>query len=242
MITLLRHTLCVCLFLSGTGRLFAQDFFTALEKCNRFYEQAATLELHMEYRMYPDAASQRPMEVTKGEYVKGPKGYYSKINGLISVVDSKVSLTVDPTTRTMTLGAASTATFNPWGKITPEALQKIFTKTERVSDKDGLIHYRLIPIRTAGQNVNRMDVWFDRELFYIHRIAMYFDKVIIPTDNLGKETRSPRFEIQYSLVRREVTPDRLRNVTTSPYLKWNGEEAKPSGAYKDYAFINSYKR
>lgn len=216
----------------------AQSLFDRVTCANAFYANAKSLSLSMEYRMFTDASARTPAEVTKGQYLKSGSRSYSDINGRISVVTERTAVTVDPQTRVLTVAGPGTATFNPWGDYNEETLYKVFDKRELISHRDGLLHYSLTPAAKLGNEVTRMDIWFDDSHCFIRRIVMYFRQMELPGPDGKPVKQLPRVEIEYTSVKWDTAPD-PSIFSTDRYLRWDGNKPVLTPAYRDYALINS---
>lgn len=218
---------------------FAQDIKADIISTTKFYEEAQSLSMKMNYRFYADKTSTEVLEEYSGTYKTFGKYFFSDMLGVLSVQDSKLKIYVDKTAKIVMVSNTDTATHKSFSIGDLDKLLKIYSSVDYlgIQGNNKVYTYNYLPNKTEYDAIK---IYIDKGQDYITKVVFYYNK----NNNYYKANEqypNPRLEVTYSDVIRNKAASATDFNTTKYVTAANGKYSL-SAQYKNYQLINAIPR
>lgn len=205
---------------------------------NEAYLKAAALKTDVGYTLFPSYTSTVPFEKSKGVFMKQGSSTYSNLLGIISLSNSKVTVTLDSNEQTIVVTDPPSRNVKDPSLVDLDTLLNTCTSIE-YKELGELKYYKLRFDQVPAFEYNAIEVYIDSKTNFLSRLTLFFRMEMDMDDGDDKYTKEkPRLEIVYTNVntRPVFAQDQF---SETKYISIQGKAIKAAAAYSQFRLINN---
>lgn len=204
---------------------------------NQAYYNTAALSMNVNYTLFPGYTSTTPFDRSNGTYMKSGNATYSNLLGIISLSNSKATVTLDSNEQTIVVSDPMKDNFDP-KMIELDTMLKLCSSIE-YKELDGIRYYKLRFDKLLISEYNAIEVYIDSKTNLLSRLTLFF-RIEMDLDEEGSEysTDKPRLEIVYTNVNTNPVFNKDQFSETK-YVAMQGGNVSAAPAYSKFKVINN---
>jgi hypothetical protein len=205
---------------------------------NMAYAQASRLKMDVNYTLFPSYTSTTPFEESRGVFMKQGENSYSNLLGIISLSNSKATVTLDSNEQTIVVADPSTHKSGEPNLVELDTLLSTCSSIE-FKELEGVKYYKLKFDGVLFSEYNAIEVFIDSKTNFLGRITMFFRiELDLDEENDRYINEKPRLEIIYTGVTTNpvFTPDQF---SETKFVGIRGKIVTAAAAYAKYRVVNN---
>jgi hypothetical protein len=194
--------------------------------------------MDVSYTLFPSYTSTVPFENDKGVYMKQDNNTYSNLLGIVSLSNSRVTVTLDSNEQTIVVADPPERKKRDPNVPELDSLLAVCSAIE-YTESEGVKVYKLKFDKLAFFEYNSIDVYIDSKTNFLSRMNLYFRvEMDLNEDDRSSVKDRPRLEIVYSNI--DTNPVFASGqFSESGMISIAGKKITARPAYSNYRLINN---
>lgn len=206
---------------------------------NEAYTNSDKLRMDVNYTLFPSYTSLTPFEKERGVFMKEGKNTYSNLLGIVSLSNSKVSLTLDSNEQVIVVADPAGKRNGSPSMVDMDTLLGSCSSVEYKLLAGDLKFYKMKFDGVLFSEYDAIEVYIDPKSNFISRLMLYY-RVELDLDEEGSACAKdkPRMEIVYSNI--DTNPVfNTDQFSETRMLRPNGKSFSPAPAYSKFRIVNN---
>jgi hypothetical protein len=234
----------IFLFLAVSGAAVAQSTIRQqaaadFRLVNEAYSGSEKLQMDVNYTLFPSYTSTVAFEKEKGVFMKQGTSTYSCLLGIVSLSNSRVSVTLDSNEQAIVVADPADRRSGTPSLVDVDTLLQMCSSIEYKEQEGGLKFYKLKFDGVTFSEYNAIEVYIDGKTNFISRLMLYY-RVEMDLDEEGPKCAKdrPRLEIVYTGINTNPVFSENQFSETS-MIKYSGKAYVAASSYSKYRVINN---
>lgn len=239
MIKRITHIIFFTVFLLAAVDSIGQDFKSDIANMNKFYSEAKSISMKINYRFYSDYTSDVVLDEYNGLYKLQGQNIFSDILGVTSVQDSKTRLAIDKSEQYIQVLRPDTLKRKPMSFNELDKFIEVNKGLSYQGEKGKNKVYRL-NLDAKKFACNYIEIFINNEDYHLSKIIFFYNKNNVLYEGDAKFS-SPRAEVTYSEVSKNKNiPETYFDI--GKYVTKSDGKFKLTKEYQEYQLFNAYRQ
>jgi hypothetical protein len=219
----------------------AQNAESDISKANSTLLATENLYMDIEYKVYANHFTTKPLEVSYGVLKQNKNNIYRTISNVQSLLNDKVNISVDTADRVVIVGdpVDMTKQKNDAMRMDVKAMMSKCSKIGSQEISKNVVVYHLEYGDDVESEIDRCDIYIDRNLSLVTKLILYYsDEFEMDDEAIDSKKESPRLEITYKNI--DMEPKfKASDFDEDRFISRSGGKIKPSEHFKGYRLIDN---
>lgn len=214
--------------------LRGQDIQEDLKRIQQANVSLLKVEMVLDYHLYKGHSAKQLVETSTGMFKRDGNKYFMDFYGIITLQSDRYLLSINKTAKTILLNEAKPMA-QEYLNFDLESFFSNNYHSKSINQGNG---YRVITPQSISMEYDSLDIYFDKESFYVSKFIFYYHHAIDfgsnPNDpDLGKA----RLEITYSKL--DTSPNFSKDTfSIKRFITFDGKQKAVLKQYQTYRFID----